>query len=589
MLVAALLGASPCRAQEQLTVQLQPINIENPADSALADSLLRYVRDGLNVRSRPRFAAELPGDAPGATRRAPYARVQLGLSRAGEQRHRVLGVVFDSAGKQRDVFDVYRPVDETSQLFRETLDRLAFGLSASIRIAIREFRRTGGDSARYHGLQRSLSNMLVGKFGSAAHLALIDLANADLIAQLRNAGGTTAGRATGAPDFEQGLLLNANYLLVGEFLVLDEQLRLDVRCVSLVTGEIVASEGAVVQVTSLSDVERELTRIAADIRTAVESDFWPSVSSYAIAVGAVPPSPPTFRNRKVHEAVLRALRDKLMAIDSRLLMVRDDGALDEDMLRRRMDPWQVASRLQARYLVQVGMRRADPDRFRVSAELYDIGNLATPASVPVELSIDDVDAGLDSLLARLIDPLVPGDSGAVNRMRAARYQHPYPLLEVSLGLGAVRWNDQALFLSASGAPALEAALAYRAWEPVQLRATLRFEPFASGGGGRQAYGAHVLLGTSYFPHPRRSRGPFVSALSGVAGVLRRSETSRGYNAAVAYGANVGYQLYWSRQVPWTVRMEWFSTLAPIRGQTIGGTFFPGGRPGGFYILFNTAL
>jgi hypothetical protein len=32
-----------------------------------------------------------------------------------------------------------------------------------------------------------------------------------------------------------------------------------------------------------------------------------------------------------------------------------------------------------------------------------------------------------------------------------------------------------------------------------------------------------------------------------------------------------------------------SSLGSIHGQTLGGTPFPGGRPGGVYLLFTTAL
>lgn len=570
-----------------LRVDVLPFEAVEGADSALAGSLRDHVVAGLNARSRPRFdarnvAAEAVHDTTGGRR---YVHARVGHY---DGRDRVSFNVTTADGKQHATFEVAAPPAERQVLLRDALDRLALVLATSIRLGILEFQRTGGDSSRYDGLQRTLPNMLMSRLGGAAHLGLIELTDAERVREMRVTGGAPAGTADYATALELGRLRAANYVLFGDFLVLDQQLRIDVRCVSLETGEIVAVDGVVIEPITLSNIEREMTRVAAEIRTAVENDFVaPTRVTTAIAIGGFPPTPPTFRNRRVQEALIRATRDKLAALNNDQLAVRGDAGFDEEMTGRRLDPWVMASRMQARYVIALGLRRADPDSLQITFNLYDTASLLTlPPQYRVAF-IDHVDEALDGLLADVLPQLI-GDSIPEAPSRG-HYRHPLPLLEVFVGLGAVRWTDPGLFLDASGAVALESGIGYRLREPLQARLLLRFEPYASPGPGRTAYGTHAMLGLTWDVRPRRSRSPFVGITVGSGGIVRRSETRIGYNSTTAVGGYVGYRLYWARHVPWTVRLEAMSTIGSIHGQTIGGTPFPGGRAGGVYLLFNTAL
>jgi hypothetical protein len=579
-------------AAQELRVVLHPFEIVGPADSALAGTLRAHLMQGLNARSRPRFFAFTDSvtalDNAGAGEnvlRSVHARVSY-----VEGRDRVSFVVTNAGGKQHAAFDILAPRQDRHVLMRDALDRLALVLATSIRIGIAEFQRTGGDSLLYHGLQRTLPNMLLSRLGGSPHLALIELTDAERLRDLRNTGGTAVGSAGYETALELGRMRAANYVLFGDFFVLEGQLRIDVRCVSLETGEIVAMEGVVIEPVALPAIEREMARIASEIRTAVENDFVaPTNVTAPIAIAGFPPAPATFRNRRVQEALIRALREKVAALNSPLLAVREDAGLDAEIVEQRLDPWVMAARTQARYLLTLGLMRSDPDSLRITLDFHDTADLGVPVQSFRTTFIDNVDDALDQLLVQVLPTeLIMADSTRPP-LSSPRYRHPYPLLEVFLGFGAVRWNDSDLFLDSSGTIALEAGVGYRLRDPLQARLLLRFEPFASSGPTRRAYGGHALLGLTWDVRPRRSRSPFVGVTFGTAGILRTSESGLGYNSAAALGGYVGYRLFWARQVPWTIRLEGLSTIGSIHGQTIGGTSFPGGRPGGIYLLLNTAL
>lgn len=588
LLLALLLLPDLANAQT-LRVRLLRFEVAADGDTALAETLRKHLVDGLNARSRPRFEAFLeenePRDGASSAESAGAYSVSVRITRVSNRDHLTV-MVANPAGRHHAEFEVVNA--ERPALLRDALDQLALVLATNIRIGVADFHRAGGDSVQFHGLVRTLPNMLITRLSGSPHLALIELNDAEQLSEIRTAGGTPAGTPDHATALELGRLKAANYVLFGDFLALDDQLRIDVRCVSLETGEIVATEGVIIQPIALATIEREMARIAAEIRTAVENDFVAPVNAtLPVAVGGFPPSPDSYRNRNVQEALIRATRAKLSALQIPWIVIRDDASFDTEMVHQRLDPWVMSARMQARYLFTLSLRRHNPDTLGITIDFYDTANLGVPAQEHRTVFIEDVDTALDGMIAELLTKKLELDS--MPSVSRARYVHPLPLLEFFVGFGAVRWTDPGLFLNSSGAVALEGGVGYRLRDPLQLRFTLRFEPFASSGSTRRAYGGHALAGITWDMHPLRSRSLFVGGLLGTAGILRTSDNGVGYNSATALGAYVGYRMYWWRQVPWSVRLEAMHTLTTIHGQTIGGTSFPGGRPGGIYLLISTAL
>jgi hypothetical protein len=195
--VLCVLSPDTLLAQE-LHVRLLPFGVMAGGDSALPTSLRQQLVDGLNARSRPRFHASSVAaddhDASAAKQFTVSGRVSYDGGRDG-----VSIVITNAAGKQHAAFDVFAARNERHLLLRDAVDRLALVLATSIRIGILEFQRTGGDSLQYHGLQRTLPNMLIARLGGSAHLALIELTDAENLRRLRAAGGTPA-RAVMAGD-----------------------------------------------------------------------------------------------------------------------------------------------------------------------------------------------------------------------------------------------------------------------------------------------------------------------------------------------------------------------------------------------------
>ena len=241
-------------------------------------------------------------------------------------------------------------------------------LVASIRIGLIDFKKTGG-SPKFDFLEESIPTMLATGLSASRQFRLIETKSESILKYMREEG--RRGIFDERTILEVGRKINANYLIMGEFWEYEDKIRIDARCVSIETGEIILSEGITLDRIEIENISNEIKALASSIRIMIEKDFMKKEKQIkSIAVISFPPLPNTKKNRLISGNIRRTMARKLRMIFE--LRVIEDPKKISKYLDAKEDKLKICSELGVNTLLTIQYEDLYEDLVIVDADLYDI-------------------------------------------------------------------------------------------------------------------------------------------------------------------------------------------------------------------------
>ena len=241
-------------------------------------------------------------------------------------------------------------------------------LVASIRIGLIDFKMTGG-STKFKFLEESIPTMLATGLSASRQFRLIETKSESILKSMREEG--RRGIFDERTILEVGRRINANYLIMGEFWEHENKIRIDARCVSIETGEIILSEGITLDKLEIENISNEIAALATRVRIIIEKDFMKKEKQIkSIAVISFTPSPNNKRNRLISGHIRRTMARKLRMISE--LRVMEDPKKISKYLEVKEDKLKICSELGVNSLLTIQYEDLYEDLVIVDADLYDI-------------------------------------------------------------------------------------------------------------------------------------------------------------------------------------------------------------------------
>lgn len=482
---------------------------------------------------------------------------------------------------------------EEDYLANEIADRLILRLTRDIRIAISDFTMTVGDTARFQRMGIALPRMLATRLGSSRSNRLLLL---EVSPQFRDsAGRESPGSHDQRTAVRLGRELHANYVIHGDFLVLGETLRIDVRCVSMESRAVIASLGASIPSITVKSIDSALVMLAAELRSAVEEDYMERANRPRyVGVAGVQPVPATRENEAMTREIVRTLERKLAYVTGTRLRVREQ--FTDVALRSGTEPrWNLASELSADLVIRVRLDRTLRDRPHIEAEYFDVESMQSSHPLSQRVAIDSVTVALDSIVSTLYQlyasPLTDSVRGRVGSLRSVEPERR-PWTDFGIGL-AVNHHAHDLFIGAGSGAILRFSktTVIHGWDQQVWVEWLgfRLDLFGMKDWGRMmVVGYDVFVSAAWRLDRHRASSFFVGPLAGLLGVARRTPLDVQLDGALGVGLQAGLEhtLPTGRRIRY--RLEYTTSFTDVPPKTLGGEFFPGGRAGGLYFTVATS-
>lgn len=596
----ALLGGAWCwpggrlAAQQSLRVGVCAPRWQEPVDSSAAAAFVAGIRERLALVPRPTLEPRaLPSCSPEGASDVDYV-VETTVGRAAEDaalfetQIRVLSPDWKLWGG----FAAQSP--RVPGLIEEAAPKLILTLTQPIRIAALRFPQRSGDTIRFGGFSTALPHMLREGLLNSSRIVLVDqdsTARREMEDQFRESGALDPNTS-----LRFGRLLGANYLITGDYLELDGELWIDVQCVSVETGQVVSSQGVVVDTVTVRAVHRAMSEVADALRASISEDFLaqPAGPRY-LAVSGFVPYPDTPENRRVLDAIVRTAARKLRATGRRELRVEDTPERLDDVIRTGSDRWQISAERGADYLLSLRMDRSQRDDLVLDLDVFDPSRPRDAApSWHITVPADDVDSELVPVLAEILETLLPGGSTLQPEERAALSSHPYRGLIQRVGfpitVGLAYQQAKALFLDVSLGLELEGGMSLVLDQRGHWSVGPRVSVFLLGiRGAPKVIGLDVLATSTYRFRPHLTRNPYVSLAIGYLGVTRFGTGALQFDTRLGSSVALGFEqtLASARRV--TFEVEWRTAFQEIPSKTLGSFRFDGGRPGGLSVTLGTTV
>lgn len=243
-------------------------------------------------------------------------------------------------------------------------------LMANIRIGLLRFKKTGG-KPEFDFLEESIPTMLATGLSASRQFLLIETKSEEqVIDELDKARRGIHDETT---TLEIGKKLNVNYLIMGEFLEYKGGIRIDARCVSIETAEIILSEGITLKKVEIENISREIKVLASKIRIMIEKDFMKKEKQIkTIAVISFPPWPNNKKNRLIADNIRRTLVRKLRVVDVEELRVKEDPKKIEKYLETIEDKLKICSDLEVKSILSIQHENIRENEIILDVDLYDI-------------------------------------------------------------------------------------------------------------------------------------------------------------------------------------------------------------------------
>lgn len=474
-------------------------------------------------------------------------------------------------------------------------DRLIIRLTKDIRIAITDFRLTSGDSTKYASYGRALPHMLATRLDSSrpSRLMLLEYSAGDsslLQDQMRT---LVAGLADPLTVVQRGRELLANYVILGDYLVLGETLRIDVRCVSVESRAVIASRGVSIDPITVQEIDERFAQLASDLRSVIEEDFTERANRPRyVAIAGIRPIPNSGENQGVTQDLVRTLERKLAQLTETRLRVREQ--LDEARLWPGSESrWNLATALNADIVVRLRLDRTLRDHPRLESDIFDTEQPDNTSTLPsLSAPIEALGTVLDTIAVTLYREKATAlnDSARV-RLSQVDFRGSERSTWLDLAIGLSAHTSSALYLDAGGGGVVRVAPnvlihGHEAlqWEPIGLR----FDLWGMKGGGHQTVvGFDVFSSLARRLRRYRAVSPFVGFSAGLLGVVRLGAGDQQIDGVPGVGliAGIEHTLASGRRVRY--RLEFTQALMAIQFKTLAEEPFPGGRPGGLVFTVST--
>jgi hypothetical protein len=594
MLAPAASGGARLAAQDVLRIGLCPARSDAPRDSAAAVTLAADVRGRLALVRRPSLETYgLPTCRTGDAVDVDYV-VETELGRASqdstllEARLRVLSPEWKLwggfASRGRNV----------AELLEGAAPKLVLTLTQPIRIAALRFPQRSGDTIRFGGFSTALPHMLREGLVSSSRIVLVDqdsTARREMEQQFRDSGALDSGTS-----LQFGRLLGANYLIAGDYLELDGSLWIDVQCVSVETGQVVFSQGVVVDSVTVRAVHRRMSELAEALRSSIAEDFLaqPAGPRY-LAVSGFAPYPDTRENRQLLEAIVRTAARKLRAAGDRGIRIQDTPERQEDVVRTGTDRWQISAERDADLLLSFRLDRSQRDSLVLDLDVFDPSRPRDVAATwHLTAPVDDVDLKLNPVLATILESLLPEGSHLLPEERAALDGHPYRGLIQNVGfpvrVGLAYQTARELFLGVTVGIELEGGMSLVLDDRGHWSVGPALSVFLIGlKGAPKVVGLDIMAGGRYHFRPHLTRNIYVGVGLGYFGVTRFGTGATNFDASFGTALSVGFEktLQTARKISFEV--EWHGAFHDIAPKTLAGFLYAGGRPGGLSVSVGTTL
>ncbi|MCK4792947.1 MAG: hypothetical protein KAV87_54965 [Desulfobacteraceae bacterium] len=275
------------------------------------------------------------------------------------------GIICSFSESESDAEEIKTIQERLAEKFLKDIEMHLLG---RIRIGLIDFKITGGDSA-FRFLEESIPTMLATGLSASREFILIETKSESQLLDKREEG--RRGIFDDTTILEVGRKLNANYLIMGEFWEYGGKIRIDARCVSIETGEIILSEAIVLERIEISNITKEIKLLASKIRIKIEEDFMKKEKQIkSIAVVSFPPSPNSKKSRLVADHIRRTLVRKLWIVP--YLRVKEDSEKIRKYIEIREDKLKICSDLETSCLLTIQYEELHGDIIILDVELYDI-------------------------------------------------------------------------------------------------------------------------------------------------------------------------------------------------------------------------
>jgi hypothetical protein len=479
---------------------------------------------------------------------------------------------------------------KTGEAFiKEMIEKIEIGIAKNIRIAILRFKMLGGDTTRFGVLEKAFPTMLATGLSVSSRLKLLETTNQDSLLDLI----LKSKRASGIYDYRTatklGSRLHANYLIMGEFWEFDKVIRLDVRCVSIKFGEIVAIRGLNIGKVDINSIDQRISKLAAHLRAAIEKDYVKrGKRPESIAVSGVPPTPNTKKNRKILLELIKTANRKLKSVSG--LRVIENSQKIEHFLKNRTDSWAMSSELGADLLLSFELDAANPDGIILGVELFDTQN-------PEEIAYNDSKlvfmATLDEALNEII--LTVGQKRGIkkddidrDKLNSFKFRGLYQPIGFRFGTGLSIRNSPDLYLDHTGLGGVLIELGFT-WTPFSSSKwqveplNIRLDFWASRSSQTIIGGDIIFAAVKYKFNPFHTRYPYLKMSLLNLGVFRIGPDDFGYDARIGLGIGMGIEQFIGDYWRLVFGIEYTISFDEIPAQTLSDIGFKGGRPGGFYM------
>ncbi len=263
----------------------------------------------------------------------------------------------------------------TENFVEKIAEKLAAQIEAflvrKIKIGLVKFDMTGGDSTSYGFLAESIPTMLATGLTSSREFSLIELKSEKLIDDMIEKKKMDSYNQTSLIKYmkDEG----ANYLIMGEYWELNDQIRIDARCVSIDTREIILSEGINIDQIESENISAIINELASKISVLIKKDFIrKDKPNKSIAVAALPPTPESKNNLIISDHMRKTLTRKLRLANN--VYVKDfSSELYQDLIQKDQK-FKICSRLGVEYLLSLQFEQFEDEPYIFEVDLFYIEN-----------------------------------------------------------------------------------------------------------------------------------------------------------------------------------------------------------------------
>jgi TolB-like protein len=275
-------------------------------------------------------------------------------------------------------------------------------LVGRIRIGLIDFEMTGGDST-FHFLEKSIPTMLATGLSTSRRFKLIETKTENLLIQKREFGKT--GIFDPSTMLEIAKSINANYLIMGEYWEYGGKIRIDARCVSIETAEIILSEAIILNKVEIENISKKMNELASKVRITIEKDFLKRDEPVkSIAVVSFKPSPKNRRNKLITEHIRKALVRKLRLLD--YLRVKEDPKKIKKYLKVKEDKLKICTDLAVNSLLTIQTESIEDEKMILDVDLYDIERPALELfSETKQLNYKELNTFVDKIIYKTLNCL----------------------------------------------------------------------------------------------------------------------------------------------------------------------------------------